>query len=183
MLSLFTLHTEYEHLGVDTYLRHRVAKGGGVVDLDAAFFRDEGAARQKLEAVRWPQGVVCSHCGAVGTSRGIASSPTNRVRAGLYRCRACGRQFTVTVGTVMEASHIPLHLWLRAIHLLFSAERPVRVSRVQRTLGITYKSAWIMVQRLRTAERECRASAHSGRLREKVVEPRATGPRDASETL
>lgn len=154
-----------------------------MLDLDAALFRDEGAARRKLEAVRWPLGAVCSHCGVAGASRNIASSPTNRVRAGLYRCRACGRQFTVTVGTILEASHIPLHLWLRAIHLLFSAEKPVRVSRVQRSLGITYKSAWLMVQRLRTAERECRASAHSGRPHLDAVKPTATGPLNTSEVL
>lgn len=157
---------------------------GAVIDLDAAYFRDEAAARRKLESVRWPQGAVCSHCGAGGASRSIASSPANRVRAGLYRCGACRRQYTVTVGTVLEGSHIPLHLWLQAIHLLFSAERPVRVSRVQRTLGITYKSAWILVQRLRTAERRGRASAQFGRLhKDEVVEPTSAAVAKVSEVL
>jgi transposase-like protein len=124
--------------------------------LDSTHFRDEGAARAKLESLRWPLGVKCCHCGSLGTAQTITPNPRNRVRAGLYRCAACRSQFTVTVGTVFESSHIPLHKWLQAIYLLFAADRPVTAKTIERTLGITYKSAWTMVQRLKGAEREGR---------------------------
>jgi len=142
-------------------VRVEAVRGGGIsmLNLDAGFFRDHDAARQKLEESRWPNGAVCTHCGASGKARKIVSGLDNRTRAGLYRCRACGRQFTVTLGTVLQSSHIPLHQWLQAIHLLFSGPRPVSVRCIERTLGITYKSAWIMVQRLRAAEREGRAQS------------------------
>lgn len=128
-----------------------------MLDLDSAYFRDEAAARKKLESLRWPLGIECCHCASLGTARPIASGPHNRVRAGLYRCASCGRQFTVTIGTVFESSHIPLHKWLQAVHLLFSARKPVSVKLIGRTLDVTYKTAWIMVQRLRAAERRGRA--------------------------
>lgn len=125
-----------------------------MIDLDSAYFRDEAAARIKLESLRWPSGVECCHCASTGTARPIASGPHNRVRAGLYRCASCGRQFTLTVGTVFESSHIPLHKWLQAVHLLSSAKRPVSVKLIERTLDVTYKTAWMMVQRLRAAEQK-----------------------------
>jgi transposase-like protein len=133
-------------------------QGGLLLNLESEYFRDEDAARRKLESLRWPDGVVCCHCGSVGTARKIASDPGSRIRAGLYRCSRCRRQFTVTVGTIFESSHIPLHKWLQAVHLLFAAVRPVRVKVIERTLDVTYKSAWMMVQRLRTAERPGRAA-------------------------
>jgi transposase-like protein len=129
------------------------SKGALLLDIDSEFFRDESGARRKLELLRWPNGAVCSHCGAVGTARQIVCNPRSRGRAGLYRCSDCRRQFTVTVGTVFESSHIPLHKWLQAVYLLFSAKKPVSVKLVERTLDITYKSAWLMAKRLRTAER------------------------------
>lgn len=125
---------------------------GFPLNLDSDCFCDEDAARRKLEALRWPDGVVCCHCGTAGTARRITSNPGNRIRAGLYRCGSCRRQFTVTVGTIFESSHIPLHKWFQAVHLLSSAGRPVSAKAIERTLGVTYKSAWTMVQRLRKAE-------------------------------
>lgn len=131
---------------------------GFMLDLDSAYFRDAAAARMKLESLRWPSGVECCHCASIGSARPIASGPHNRVRAGLYRCASCGRQFTVTVGTVFESSHIPLHKWLQAVHLLSSAKRPVSVKLIERTLDVTYKTAWVMVQKLRAAEQKGRAA-------------------------
>jgi transposase-like protein len=125
-----------------------------MLDLDSAYFRDEAAARMTLESLRWPSGVECCHCASSGTARSIASGPHNRVRPGLYRCTTCGRQFTVTVGTVFESSHIPLHKWLQAVHLLSSAKTPVSVKLIERTLDVTYKTAWMMVRRLRAAKQK-----------------------------
>lgn len=130
-----------------------------MIDLNADYFRDERAARAKLESIRWPLGTICPHCESVATGQKVTSNERNRIRTGLYRCAACGRQFTVTVGTVLESSHIPLHKWLQAIYLLFGSQRPVSAKMIERTLGITYKSAWIMVQRLRAAERFGRTRA------------------------
>jgi transposase-like protein len=136
-----------------------IPRGQNVLDLDDRYFRDDEAARTRLESVRWPAGTICCQCGCVGTGRKVSVGPRHRSRHGLYRCAACGRQFTVTIGTVLESSHIPLHKWLQAVHLLFAANRPVSTKLIERTLGITYKSAWIMVQRLRRAERLGRVAA------------------------
>jgi transposase-like protein len=162
LTQMLTRFTHGLSFGAKSCRGRRRAEGLGVgrvmLDLDSAHFRDEHAARLKLESLRWPSGVQCCHCGAIGTARNIASNLHNRVRAGLYRCGSCGRQFTVTVGTVFESSHIPLHKWLQAIHLLFSANKPVSAKLIERTLDVTYKTAWIMVQRLRAAERRGRAN-------------------------
>ena len=136
-----------------------IPRGRNVLDLDDRYFRDDEAARKKLESVRWPAGTICCQCGCLGTGQKVCVGPRHRSRHGLYRCAACGRQFTVTIGTVLESSHIPLHKWLQAVHLVFAANRPVSTKLIERTLGITYKSAWTMVQRLRGAERLGRAAA------------------------
>lgn len=128
-----------------------------MLDLDAHYFRDESAARAKLESVRWPGGIVCGHCGTIRNVRKVAASREgSRRRPIFYCCRSCKRQFTVTAGTVFASSHIPLHKWIQAITLLFSADRNVSVKTIERTLQITYKSAWFMVQALRAAERQGR---------------------------
>ena len=127
------------------------------MNLDADFFRGTEAARKKLESLRWENGPVCSHCGATGTAGKIHVGRENQRRDGLYHCGNCRRQFTVTIGTVFQSTHIPLHKWLQAIHLLFSAKKPVGIKSVELALDITYKTAWIMTQRLRTAERAGRS--------------------------
>ena len=119
--------------------------------LDATFFRDEEAAYAKLEAVLWPHGPECPHCGVVNAAHKIATNKAKKVRYGLYRCNACKEQFTVTVGTVFESSHIPLHKWLQAAHLLNSSKKGISAKQIERTLQITYKSAWFMMHRLRAA--------------------------------
>lgn len=119
--------------------------------LDATFFRDEEAAYAKLEAVLWPQGPECPHCGVVNDANKIAANKAKKVRMGLYRCNACKEQFTVTVGTVFESSHIPLHKWLQAAYLINSSKKGVSTKQIERTLQITYKSAWFMMHRLRAA--------------------------------
>lgn len=119
--------------------------------LDATFFRDDEAAYSKLESVLWPHRTECPHCGVVGTGVKIKANPGKRVRHGLWKCAECKKQFTVTVGTVFESSHIPLHKWLQAAYLLNSSKKGISAKQIERTLQITYKSAWFMMHRLREA--------------------------------
>jgi transposase-like protein len=116
--------------------------------LTAPHFTDENAARDYLEAIRWPCGRVCPHCGSVGKAY-----ETKRV--GKYRCaeRECRKDFTVKVGTVFEDSKIPLHKWLLAAYLLCSSKKGMSSHQLHRTLEITYKSAWFMTHRIREAMR------------------------------
>jgi transposase-like protein len=111
-------------------------------------FTDSDAARVYLEGVRWPDGRVCSHCGVVGHS--FATK-----KPGVYRCteKGCEKDFTVTTGTVMESSHIPLHKWLLAFSLLTASKKGMSAHQLHRTLRITYKSAWFMAHRVREAMR------------------------------
>lgn len=119
--------------------------------LDKPYFRSEPAAYAKLESILWPQGPECPHCGVVDDAHKIEPNPAKKVRYGLYRCNACSKQFTVTVGTVFEASHIPLHKWLQAAFLLNSSKKGISAKQIERTLMVTYKSAWFMMHRLREA--------------------------------
>ncbi len=109
-------------------------------------FNDEQKARRYLERLRWPKGPLCPRCGAIDHAYEIKP-------AGVYRCAELGCQanFTVTAGTVMERSHIALYKWLRAFHLMCSSRNGVSARTLQHTLGITYRSAWFMVQRIRKA--------------------------------
>jgi transposase-like protein len=118
-------------------------------DLDAKHFHDEDAARQFLEEVRWPDGPICPHCGSVGNAY-----KTRKV--GVYRCGAheCRKDFTVRVGTLFERSHIALHTWLFATHLLTSSKKGMSSHQMHRMLGVTYKTAWFMTHRIREAMRE-----------------------------
>jgi transposase-like protein len=119
--------------------------------LSAPFFHDEKAAYAKLESLLWPHGPVCPRCG--GLDR-ITAVKGKTARNGLYRCGPCKRQFTVTVGTLFERSHIPLHQWLQAAHLLCSSKKGMSSHQIHRILGVTYKTAWFLTHRLREAMRE-----------------------------
>lgn len=116
--------------------------------LNAPHFTDEEAARKYLAAIRWPSGPVCPHCGTV--DKAYATK-----RAGKYRCatKECRKDFTVKVGTVFEASHVPLHHWLLASYLLGSSKKGISSHQLMRTLGVTYKTAWFMTHRIREAMR------------------------------
>ena len=113
-------------------------------------FQDETKAREWLEARIWPNGPFCPHCGSLSATRleGKAHRP------GLYQCNDCREQFTVTVGTLFERSHIPLHKWLFALYLLMSSKKGMSAHQAHRMLGISYKSTWFMMHRLREALRE-----------------------------
>lgn len=112
---------------------------------DNKVFQDPAAAREWLEARLWPHGPVCAHCGVVGEAKALSKPP------GTYQCNACRKQFTVTVGTVFERSHIPLNKWLMATFLFTASKKGISAHQMHRLLGITYKSAWFMMHRLREA--------------------------------
>src|SRR5262245_30250450 len=109
-------------------------------------FNDDQKARRYLERLRWPDGPLCPRCGSV--DRAYEIKP-----AGVYRCAdpQCQTNFTVTGNTVMERSHIALHKWLRAFHLMCSTRNGISARQLHLTLDITYRSAWFMVQRIRKA--------------------------------
>lgn len=132
---------------------------------DNPCFTDADKAREWLEAMLWPDGTVCPHCGVVGASYALHGK---KQRAGLYRCKGCEQQFTVTVGTVMERSHIPLNKWLLALHLMVSSKKGMSAHQMHRMLGLTYKSAWFMMMRIREAMRDGKLGRLGGE--NKVVE-------------
>src|SRR5665213_1667400 len=119
--------------------------------LSAKFFHDEKAAYAWLESVVWPDGPVCPHCGGFERIT-VVGGTTGRM--GLKRCLQCKKQFTVTVGTVFERSHVKLHLWLQAAHLLCSSKKGMSSHQIHRVLGVTYRTAWFMMHRLREAMRD-----------------------------
>jgi transposase-like protein len=121
------------------------------IDLTDPIFNDEAAAWKHFEAIRWPNGPVCPHCTSVDHADPIVGKTARR---GLYRCRAvsCRGQFTATVGTVFERSHIPMHKWLLATHLMTSSKKGISAHQLYRNLGFgSYRTAWFMAHRIREA--------------------------------
>lgn len=119
-------------------------------DLNAAIFQDADKARERLEAIRWPNGAVCPHCGNCDPDA-IKALQGKAHRKGVYQCAECRQQFTVTVGTVFERSKIPLNKWLLATYLLSSSKKGMSSHQLHRMLGVTYKTAWFMTHRIREA--------------------------------
>jgi transposase-like protein len=115
-------------------------------DISAPQFKNETAAIAHLEASRWPDGVNCPHCGSVTVTR-----MGGETQAGMFQCNDCRDKFTCRTGTVMERSHIPVHKWLLAIHLLTASKKGMSAHQLHRMLGITYKSAWFLAHRVREA--------------------------------
>jgi transposase-like protein len=116
--------------------------------LSAKQFHDEEAAYAWVEARVWPQGPVCPHCGGVERISKMGGKST---RIGTYKCYQCRKPFTVKVGTVFEASHVPMHLWVQAMFLLTSSKKGISSNQLHRTLGVTLKTAWFMSHRIRHA--------------------------------
>jgi transposase-like protein len=133
---------------------------------DNPIFHDAEKAREWLEALLWPEGPVCPHCGLVGCAYTLRGK---KQRAGLYRCKGCDEQFTVTVGTIFESSHIPLNKWVLAFQLMVASKKGVSAHQLHRMLGLTYKSAWFMAMRIREALTESPLAAKLGGVN-KVVE-------------
>jgi transposase-like protein len=118
----------------------------------AQHFSDEDKAREFLEKLRWPDGPVCPHCGEVNNAYKLepkASKKDTHVRKGVWKCGGCREQFTVTVGTIFEDSHIPLSKWLLAYHLLCASKKGMSAHQLHRMLKVTYRSAWFMAHRIR----------------------------------
>jgi transposase-like protein len=118
----------------------------------AKIYTDETAAREHLERLLWPTGPVCPHCGNADSER-IHKLQGKSTRPGVHKCRECEKPFTVTVGTVMERSKIPLHQWVYATHLMTASKKGISAHQLSRMLGITYKSAWFLAHRIREAMR------------------------------
>jgi transposase-like protein len=117
-------------------------------ELNKPHFQDATKAREYLEAVRWPNGPVCPHCAVIGGHYQLGGKAH---RPGLWKCFACREQFSVTVGTVFERSKIKLNVWLQAVFLLCSSKKGMSSKQIERTLGVTYKTAWFITHRIREA--------------------------------
>ena len=119
------------------------------IDLTNKIFHDEDAARKHFEALHWPNGPVCPHCGIISDATELKGDAH---RDGLYKCRSCEEQFSVTVDTVMESSHIPLPKWALGFHLMSSSKKGYSAHQLMRTLGLgSYRTAWFMSHRIREA--------------------------------
>jgi transposase-like protein len=127
--------------------------------LSAKHFHDEKAAYAFLEARIWPNGPVCPHCGGVER---ISKMQGKSTRIGAYKCYQCRMQFTVKVGTVFEASHVKLNIWLQAVALLSSSKKGISSNQLSRTLGVTLKTAWFMSHRIREAMRDGKLAPMGG---------------------
>jgi transposase-like protein len=125
-------------------------------DLQNPIFSDENKAREALEAVRWPNGPVCPHCGnAEPATMPVVEGKKHSHRAGLRYCNACQGQFTVTVGTVFERSKIPLSKWWLAMHLMGASKKGISAHQLWRMLGFgSYRTAWFMAHRIREAMKD-----------------------------
>ena len=109
-------------------------------------FHDEAKATAHLEASRWPDGVNCPHCGSVRVRR-----MEGKTQAGMFLCNDCRDKFTVRTGGVMERSHVPLHKWLLATHIMAASKKGMSASQMARMIGVTYKTAWFPCHRIREA--------------------------------
>jgi transposase-like protein len=126
------------------------AKGGRKANLRDPMYHDENAARAQIERLLWPHGPVCPHCGVIDNATAMKGATT---RPGLYKCKTkeCRKPFTVTMGTVMERSHVPLTLWLLAAHYMASSKKGMSALQLQRMTGTSYETAWFLFHRLREA--------------------------------
>ena len=117
------------------------------IDLTNPIFHDEAKAAAHMEADRWVDGVFCPLCGSINVHR-----MGGKTQAGMFLCNDCREKFTVRTGTVFERSHIPLHKWLMATHIMAASKKSVSALQLQRMLGLgSYRSAWFMCHRIREA--------------------------------
>jgi transposase-like protein len=142
----------------------------------APHFHDDEAARKFLEGILWPDGPTCPHCGVIGRAY-------ETKRAGVFRCaeKECRKDFTVTMKTVMERSHIALHKWLQGFHLMASSKKGVSAHQLHRMLGITYRSAWFMAHRIREAMRAGGLAPMGGEGQIVEIDETFTGRKEGTE--
>jgi transposase-like protein len=140
-----------------------------MTDLSAKHFHDEAAAVKWIEASRWPNGeIVCPLCGSLDVHR-----MAGKTQAGMFLCNDCRDKFTCRTGTVMERSHIPLHKWLLAIHLMATSKKGMSAHQLMRNLGLgSYRTAWFLAHRIREAMNDPTPNKSGGPLggENKVVE-------------
>lgn len=122
--------------------------------LSKPYFHNEEAAFRFVESLIWAEGPVCPHCGGCVRISAIKPNPEKRVRHGLKKCGQCKGQFTVRMGTIFEESKLPLHKWLQAIYLMCSSKKGISAKQLERTLEVTYKTAWFLAHRIREAMRD-----------------------------
>lgn len=129
-----------------------------MTNLTALRFTDPDAAREHLEALRWPEGPICPHCGSLNAKRLPAqrgrptkAHPEGAIRSGVVQCNDCREQYSVTVRTVFESSKVPLNKWVLCNHLIVSSKKGISAHQLHRMLGVTYKTAWFMAHRIREA--------------------------------
>lgn len=136
------------------------------LSINAPIFTDDDAAREHLESILWPDGPVCPRCGVMGDR--ITKLAGKSTRPGVHKCKDCRKPFTVTVGTVMERSKIPLSKWVLAAQLMASSKKGMSAHQLHRMLGTTYETAWFLFHRLR----ECAVTTDNGPVggSNKVVE-------------
>src|SRR5688500_1853589 len=128
-------------------------------------YQNEDAAREHLEALHWPTGPFCPHCGSVDAKRlppqrgrKTKAHPEGALRKGVVQCNDCRQQYTVTVGTVFESSKVGLHKWVYVNHVLCSSKKGTSAHQIARNIGVSYKTAWFMMHRIREAMKD----THSG---------------------
>ncbi len=109
-------------------------------------FHDEAKALAHIETSRWNGSPFCPHCGSVAVKK-----MGGKTQAGMFLCNDCRDKFTVRTGTVMERSHVPLHKWLLAFHLMAASKKGMSAKQMERMLGVTYKTAWFLCHRIREA--------------------------------
>jgi len=114
-------------------------------------FHNEEAAYAYVEARVWANGRICPHCGEAERTSKMGGKST---RIGTYKCYGCRKPFTVKIGTIFEASHVPMNLWLQAIYLMCASKKGISSNQLHRTLGVTLKTAWFMSHRIREAMRD-----------------------------
>jgi transposase-like protein len=141
------------------------------VDLTNPIFTNEDKAREHLEALRWPDGPFCPHCGSTNVHRLKGKSH----RPGLFQCNDCAQAFTVMVGSVMERSHIPLTKWVLAFYLMNSSKKGISAHQLHRMLGVTYKTAWFLARRVREAMKATNPSPLGGEGKTVEVDETAVG--------
>ena len=138
--------------------------------LSKPYFHDEAKAFEHVERILWPRGPVCPKCESEGGayklegvySKASKKNPDGVLRHGLYKCKACRKQYTVRVGTIFEESHLPMHKWLQAIYLLCASKKGFGAHQMHRVLEVQYKTAWFLCHRIREAMRSGELGSFGG---------------------